>query len=74
MVIGGENVNISATKIETILAERGITKATLADKTGISRQNISTIIRRGTAEPKTVGKLAVGLGVNVSDIIEEAKP
>lgn len=67
-------MNISATKIETILAERGITKATLADKTGISRQNISTIIRRGTAEPKTVGKLAAGLGVNVSDIIEEAKP
>lgn len=64
-------MNISATKIETILAERGVTKVTLANKAGISRQNISTIIRRGSAEPKTVGKLAAALGVDVADIIKE---
>lgn len=64
-------MNISATKIETILAERGITKAALADRAGISRQNISTIIRRGTAEPKTVGKLAAGLGVSVAELIQK---
>lgn len=63
-------MNISTMKIETILAKRGMTKAALADGCGISRQNISTIIRRGTCEPKTAGKLAAGLGVDVADILD----
>lgn len=62
---------INATKIETLLAERGMTKVALADACGISRQNVSTIIRRGTCEPKTAGKLAMGLNVPVSEIIKE---
>ena len=66
-------MNISATKIETMLAERRMTKAALAESCGISRQNISTIIRRGTCEPKTAGKLAQGLGVPVTELIEEAR-
>lgn len=64
-------MNISTIKIETILAERGMTKTALAELSGISRQNISTIIRRGSCSPKTAGKLAVGLGVSVVDILEE---
>ena len=67
-------MNISTTKIETLLAERGMTKAALSESCGISRQNISTIIRRRTCEPKTAGKLALGLGVPVSELIEEARP
>ena len=63
-------MKISATRIDTILAERGMTKAALADRCGVSRQNISTIIRRGTCEPRTAGKLAAGLGVLVTDIME----
>ena len=62
---------INATKIETLLAEQSMTKAALASACGISRQNISTIIRRGTCEPKTAGKLAMGLNVPVSEIIKE---
>lgn len=57
--------------IETVIAELGITKKALAEKCGMSRQNISTIIRRGTCEPKTAGKLAAGLGVPVADIIKK---
>lgn len=64
-------MTINAQRVETILAERGLTKAALAESCGISRQNVSTIIRRGTAEPKTVGKLAQGLGVPVAEIIKE---
>lgn len=64
-------MTINAQRIETLLAERGLTKATYAANCGISRQNVSTIIRRGTCEPKTAGKLAAGLGVSVSDIIKE---
>ena len=63
-------MKISATRIETILAKRGMTKAALADSCGVSRQNVSTIIRRGTCEPRTAGKLATGLGVDVADIVE----
>ena len=66
-------MNINAIKIETLLAERGMTKKDLAVECGISRQNISTIVRRGTCEPKTAGKLASGLGVHVADILEHRK-
>ena len=62
-------MNINAAKIELLLAERGMTKAALADRCGICRQNISIVVRRGTCEPKTAGKLAKGLGVPVDDII-----
>lgn len=64
-------MRINATRIETILAKRGMTKAALSDSCGIRQQNISTIIRRGTCEPRTAGKLAAGLGVDVADILEE---
>lgn len=69
---GGVNdMTINAQRIETILAERGLTKAAYAANCGVSRQNISTIIRRGTCEPKTAGKLAAGLGIPVADIIDK---
>jgi len=64
-------MDIKSRYIETILAEQGLTKAAYAAKCGLSRQNVSTIIRRGTCEPKTAGKLAAGLGVPVADIIKE---
>lgn len=63
-------MNVDAKKIETFLAERGMTKAELAKICGISRQNISTLVRRGTAEPKTVGRLAAGLEVSVGEILK----
>ncbi len=69
VIRGVSDMNINTIKLETMLAERGLTKSALAQSCGISRQNVSTIIRRGTCEPKTAGKLAAGLGVPVSDII-----
>lgn len=63
-------MKINALKIETLLAEKGMTKAALAKRCGISRQNISTVVLRGTCEPRTAGKLAAGLGVGVAEIIE----
>ena len=64
-------MTINTQRIETIMAEKGLTKKALAGDCGISAQNVSTIIRRGTCEPKTAGKLAAGLGVPVAEIIEE---
>lgn len=63
-------MKINRRKIELILSERNMTKTALAEKSGISRQNISTILGRGTCEPKTAGKLANGLGVQICQIIE----
>ena len=63
-------MKIDATKIKIMLAERGMTRAALAAMCGISRQNISTILTRGTCEPKTAGKLANGLNVSVAEIVK----
>lgn len=64
-------MNINAQYIKLALADNGWTWAEYAARCGISRQNVSTIIRRGTCEPKTAGKLAAGLGVPVADIIKQ---
>ena len=64
-------MNIRTQFIEAKMAEQGLTKKALSASCGISAQNISTVIRRGTCEPKTVGKLAAGLGVPVEALIKE---
>ena len=66
-------MTINAQRAETRLAELGWTKKQLASVCGISAQNISTILRRGTCTPMTTGKLALGLGVPVAELIEEAR-
>jgi DNA-binding Xre family transcriptional regulator len=63
-------LNISATKIEILQAEKGMTAANVAENAGMCRQNISTIKRRGTCTPITAAKLAKALGVDVADLIE----
>ena len=65
-------MEISAAKIENILAEKTMTKSTLASRCGISRQNISAIIKRESCEPRTAGRIASGLGVTVDQIRKEA--
>lgn len=64
-------MKIDTNKIKMFLAERGLTRAAYAELCGISRQNISTILTRGTCEPRTAGKLAKGFGIPVSEIIKE---
>ena len=59
---------INVKRIETLIAEKGITKKILAEKSSISAQTLSTILQRGTCEPKTAGKIAGGLCVSVSEI------
>lgn len=67
-------MNINGMKIEVLLAKAGITKTELANRCGVSRQNISTIVKRGTCEPRTLGKLAAGLCVSVSELTEGVRP
>lgn len=58
-------------QIKLIMAEKGLRIKEYSELCGISRQNISTILTRGTCEPKTAGKLAKGLGVDVREIVKE---
>lgn len=62
-------MTISTTKIEILTAEQGLTNAALAEKCDISRQSVSTILRRRTCSPVNAGRLARGLGVSVQDIV-----
>lgn len=64
-------MKLDSTRIEVLLAEQGLSKAKYAEKCEISRQTVSTVLRRGSCEPVTAGKLANGLGVPVSEIVQE---
>ena len=63
-------MKLNVMKILKLLAERGMTKSELANRAGVSRQQISTIVGRGSCTPKTAGKLAAGLGVSVDEIVK----
>lgn len=49
-------------KIETFLAENRLSKSEYAKRCSISRQNLSTILRRGSCEPVTAGKVVFNSG------------
>lgn len=63
-------MRINVSKIVSILAEREMTRAEAAKACGLCRPNMSTILTRGTCAEKTAGKLAKGLGVDVTEIME----
>lgn len=58
-------------KISVALAEKELTRTALAEKSGISRQSLSTILARGTCSPVTAGRLAKGLGLKVTEVTKE---
>ena len=64
-------MKINTNEVMLILAERMMTRTELAELCGISRQNVSTILTRGTCTPRTAGKIAKGLGVPVAEITKE---
>ena len=53
---GAETMTIDTAKVEILMAEQGLNQKELGERCGMPRQNISSIIRRGKAEPRTVGK------------------
>lgn len=64
-------MRISTKSIEMLLAEKRLTKAALAKECGLHRQNLCAVLKRGTCEPKTAGRIAAGLCVSVSEIMEQ---
>lgn len=64
-------MKLKKNKITALIAEQGLTNVELSKRSGISRQSISTIIRRGSCAPINGGKIAKALGVDVLEIMEE---
>lgn len=62
-------MRIDAEKVEILMAEQGLSQKELGERCGMKRQNIGSVIRRGKAEPKTIGRLAAGLGVPVAELV-----
>lgn len=63
-------MTINNTKFEIALAESGLSMGELAERAGLSRQRIHTILNSKKATSQAVGKVARGLGVKVTEIIE----
>ena len=63
-------MKINSFRIITHLAKQGMTQGELAKQAGTTRQALSTLIQRGTCEPRTIGKIANALGVDVEELIE----
>jgi len=58
-------------KIEILMAEKDLTLGELAERSRLSRQNLYNIRRSNNPRPKTVKRIAQGLGVPVSYFYEE---
>ena len=63
---------MNKTMLINLLAEKGLTQATLAEKTGLSRAGVNKMLNRGT-RPRldTLGKLARVLGVKPSELLQD---
>lgn len=64
-------MKINTRFIKIKLAEQGVTQSAYAEKCGICQSQISRTFRRETCDPKTVGRLAAGLGVSVEEVLAE---
>lgn len=62
-------MRINSFRINAQLARQGMTQSELAKKAGMTRQATSTLIRRGSCEPRTAGRIARALNVDVEDLI-----
>ena len=64
-------MRLDSIKIKLLMAELEINQTVLAEKVGVSRQNISLMLCRGTCSITNAGKLAKALGVSVREIVRE---
>ena len=58
-------------KVNLIIAKSGLKYKELAERSNMSRQNLSTILGRGTATPQTLGKIARALEVDPEELIKQ---
>ncbi|WP_373483307.1 helix-turn-helix domain-containing protein [Acetobacterium sp.] len=64
-------MRIDKIKIMVVMAKQGLNQLQLAEKTGMSRGNLSTIVNGKRCKVETVIKIATALGVDYSELLEE---
>lgn len=62
-------MKISKFSVEILLAEKNMTKSEMAKRASLSRQSVNDVLKRGTCEPRTLGKIAAALEVDVEQLI-----
>lgn len=64
-------MRLNMNKINLIKAERGLNNTDISELCGISRAWLSKVFNSIKVSPKTVNKLAKGLNVEVSEILQK---
>ena len=65
-------MEIDVRKIKIIMARRKMSNKALAERMGISQQNIGVWFRKKTGLPETAGKIAEALEVDVTEILADS--
>lgn len=63
-------MQVSKTKVDIILAQKGLNQTELSENIGINRARLSAIVNGKSCRPSTITKIAKALGVNVTEIID----
>ena len=64
-------MQISDKKVEVALANGCLTITQAAERAGVSRQRFNVLLNQKRVTPRAAGLIAKGLGVDVTEIIEE---
>lgn len=62
-------MKIDTWKVKLIMAKNGWTRVDVAAFGDFTNQTFGNILKEGTCTPKIAGKLAKGLGVEITDIV-----
>ena len=65
------HMKIDVWKVKLIMAQKGYSRLDVAAWGDMTTQTVGNVIRKGIATPKTVCKMATGLGVPVTEIVLE---
>ena len=63
-------MTISKEKVDIILARKKVTTTNFCESAGFSRNRFYTILNSKSVSPRTAGKVADALGVDVTEILE----
>ena len=53
------------------MAQQGLKQYEFAERAGVSRQTVSTVMNGRSCRPELLGRLAKALGVDVVEILED---
>lgn len=66
-------MKISKQKIEMLMVTRGFSVGELAARTGLNKQSLAVLRKRGSCRIDTAGKLCAALGCTAADIMPDEK-